>query len=1681
MKEEITMPRTRCAIVGMSAILPDSVSLSAYWDHIVQKRDLISDVPPSHWLKEDYGSRGPDPELKTWCTRGGFLPKVPFDPIEFGIPPAALSATDTVQLLTLMAARDVLHDTLSFRENRVDRKRTGVIIGAVGIVNLVEQMCAKIQRPVWVQALRRHGLPESQVRKICDDIEKSYPDWTENTFPGSLSNVIAGRVANRFDLGGTSCTVDAACASSLAAVRLAVHELQSGTMDLVITGGADAMNSITMFMSFTKTPALSLTNDCRPYAQTADGVLLGEGIGLLALKRLEDAERDGDRIYAVVAGIGSSSDGIGKSIYAPSAKGQALALRRAYDQAGFPMSDVELIEGHGTATSAGDAAELDGLKLAAGSVEKRQTCALGSVKSQIGHLKAAAGAAGLIKAVMALRNGVLPATLKVPYPNPAFTLPESLFYLNTETRPWIHSPRSPRRAGVSAMGFGGTNFHLVLEEYRNSPSREYDTLSPVHLLLFSGSDSAKVLADAEHCLGSVAPNDLWRAARESQSRFSHLHEARLAMVVTDFGKQKAEFLNDLAAIRSNPATRQSKPGRLYFESGPPSVGKTAWIFAGQGSQYVGMGAELLIHFPLARAIWDQAADLISDHGLALHQVTFPIPAFDDETRRTQESLLRDTKWAQPAIGATAAAHIALLRACGLAPDHVAGHSYGELPALHAAGVITSLADLLRISRKRGEVMAQSCPEKGAMTSVLADRQRVAEVLANSKTEVSIANLNSPKQTVITGSLVGIGAVEKELKDRGIPCQRLNVDTCFHSAAMREGTRTFASWLDAIEFKCPDLPVSSNVTGLPHPHELNAIKSLLAAQLSEPVMFQAMIEKLVAAGVNTFIELGPGTVLSRLIKDCTVSNPVVTLSLDSAPRHSSLAAFWKVVGQLAAGGAPVNTAALWDGLRIPDSTATARSNATVQINGTNYQRRYPPANGSAGLLPPNPEPALSMKPPLVNRDNGAPIPAGIREIPGDIIESIQEKAFQAQIQLQKALAESHNEFLKLSQFIAGLGGAAEQPDASNPVLPMALSFTDHSPALAHEGTSSRLAKSEATILAAAQPKLVAPPVASAASLAKTAELPSSVAVVPRHAPADPKTIILKVVSEKTGYPVELLKMDAKLESDLGVDSIKRVEILAALQSEFPSLVNANMSELIELNTLGEILRFASTHQNQTPLGGEPAPGRKPEPSISRYRVIRLPFGRNEPNGAGLEQLGPLAVIPDNRGIAGALVNKLRKLDSLKVDIQEHLADSKANVLYLRGLDSLDSADPLTAMFDIMKGGFDLARALGRSASERSGGLFLAAFDNTPNPHLPLFQQRTWLSGLAGLTKSIGKEWPKLVVRSVGIDAGNMSPDLIAELLIAELSTGEPEIYLAANRERWRWECQQETLSPAGSALTSGDLILVTGGARGVTAQCLIALARRDRFRFAILGRSRFSTEDAALKGSRQELIAALSESAGANGQSALPLDLDRRASQILASREIAATLAAIRQAGSEVEYYAANLLDARQVAEAVETVRGKAGRIRAIVHGAGVIADKLIQNKTDADYTEVFNTKVLGLKHLIEATAADHPKLLCNFTSIAGRFGNAGQSDYAMANEVLNKLSLCHPTMLSINWGPWEGGMVTPELAARFKVLNVALIPLAGGAELFANELLFGGGGSREIVFAGASLFDEISGRGKSPV
>lgn len=1783
------------AVVGVSALFPGSAGGQSFWRNILAAEDFMQDIPANHWLTEDYYDEDQSRVGKTYATRGAFLPKVDFDPMEFGMPPNQLSSTDTAQLLALIVAKKVLEDALSVQFEKVDPRNVSVILGVASATELVGQMAGKIQRPHWVKALRDAGLPESKVQEVCDGIEKTYPEWNESTFPGLLGNVVAGRIANRLNLGGTNCVIDAACASSLGSVSMAIQELQLGHSDLVITGGVDALNDIFMYMCFSKTPALSPTGDCRPFSDKADGTMLGEGIGMVALRRLKDAERDGDKIYAVIRGIGSSSDGRAKSIYAPRAEGQELAIRRAYEHAGYGVDEVGLIEAHGTATKAGDVAEFNGLRGAFGDSIRtdRQWCALGSVKSQIGHTKSAAGAASLFKIVMALHHKVLPPTIKVDQPNPALEIENSPFYLNTEARPWIQMPGITRKGSVSAFGFGGSNFHLAVEEYigENDANLRHHN-APKELLLISGESVAKLETAIAELNDNLKVKQFADVARACQENFDSNAMHRLAVIAKNADEFQQTADKAITSIEAHPEETFSLPNRMHYGFGMerPAVG---FLFPGQGSQYVNMGSKLAMEFDAARRVWDEVSGIEMEADKRLDQVVFPIPVFSDAEREAQQELLTRTHWAQPAIGCVSLSMLKILETLDVKPAAVAGHSYGELTALYAANAVASTADLVSISRKRGELMTEAAETPGSMTAVKASAEKLQQLLEACDANITISNINSPSQVVIAGSTEEIEKAEAMLAEAGTKFRRLPVATAFHTELVSGCAEPFYEYLAELPIGTPEIPVYANTTAAVYPNEPDEVRRTLAWQLANPVRFQEILERMYDDGIRVFVEVGPNSLLSGMVRDTLKGRDHEMVSMDSR-RQDGRISLWNTLGVLSVNAVKLDYASLWAEFALCETLTDIenQSPVTVQLDGANYGKPYPPESGAAGRSEPNPElpetilqPQSSSVSESVNNSQTQPGTAsdpvvavrGVAERPASdpnwasAFSVLQQQTVEAQKAFQQTLSESHEAFLRASEVaFTQLGQMAGVPPSVSPIQTPGVQAADQvaeSPIAQSTVQSLPTSASEQPRLAVTEPSVALPPTdvtpnsavdfeglllgvvsdktgypvemlsldmeleaglgidsikrveilsvlqellphlgdidtaelaelntlgeilefasqsALPTTLASTDLVDASTAAVDFET-VDFEAVLLAVVSDKTGYPVEMLSLDMELEAGLGIDSIKRVEILSVLQEQLPHLGEIDTAELAELNTLGEILEFASNTGGAAPQqqGAKKPPEEVPEkewtsatadPHIMRYAVRCVDSPATGIAMGGLLESEIIYIVKGNRGVAEPLSNKLSSA-GIDCEIVSELPYTAKAVILLNGLDLADSAEAY-AVFNSTA-----FRTIGQCAESMSadGKLFVTVQDTGGDFGLSGGAGvRAYTSGLAALAKTAALEWQNTSVKAIDIDMADRSAETIAEQVFQELVSGGSQIEVGLQSDGKRVTLEAVSVEERGesTSLCSDDVFVVTGGARGVTAACIQELMSRTPAKIAILGRTTLGDEPAGVADARTdpELKKILLKKHQDLGESIAPLELNAEVRRILAMREVRQNLANLKATGATVRYDSVDVADKEAVKSAIRAIESDLGPVTGVIHAAGVLADKHIHEKTAEQFDLVFGTKVGGFINLLEALeSADLKHIIC-FSSVAARTGNIGQVDYAMANEVLNRVCRSEGVRRggscqtkSFGWGPWDGGMVDPGLKKHFTAMGVALIPLDQGARLFADEVEGRLSADTEIVLGG---------------
>ncbi|UBU18236.1 type I polyketide synthase [Nonomuraea gerenzanensis] len=952
------------AVIGLGAIMPDAPDATSFWENIKRGRYSISDVPPERWDPALYYDPDPKAPDKTYSRIGGWVRDYPWDPMgwRLAVPPAVAAQLDGGQKWAISAARSALRDA-GWPNWTVDPERVAVVIGnAIGGEKHYRSN-TRVELPEFVRRLEQSPafatLPadvrEAVLRETTGSFLDGYPPITEDTMPGELANIIAGRVANLFNFRGPNFTTDAACASGLAAMSSAVRGLQAHDFDTVITGGVDRNMGVAAFVKFCKIGALSATGT-RPFDAGADGFVMGEGAALFVLKRLADAERDGDRVYAVIRGIAGSSDGKGKGITAPNPIGQRLAIERAWAGAGLSPADATLVEAHGTSTRVGDATELGALsEVFEKAGAERGAIALGSVKSNIGHLKAAAGAAGLFKIVMSLHEHVLPPSLHFETPNPNVDWSAIPFRVGTELQEWARPAGGVRCAGVSAFGFGGTNFHVVLEEY--IPGRHRFTGTPVTYAtsgtpaatlttptapgsatpvarvpggarpplrgaaVVGGADEAEVIARLEQVRATATPQPPDPALATAA--------IRVAIDYADPADLAAKAAKAVAALRTGDQARWRMLRAQGVFLGRGSAPKVAFLYTGQGSQYVNMLRDLREREPIVAATFDEADRVMTP--LLGRPLTSYVFSDDTDPGAAQQALLQ-TEITQPAVLTVDAALTRLLEAYGVRADMVMGHSLGEYGALVAAGSLTFEAALEAVSARGREMASLEVPDNGAMAAVFGPLPQVERIVAECDGYVVVANINSTAQAVVGGATEAVEAAVERFRAAGMTASRIPVSHAFHTSIVAPAGEPLKAVLRRLDIRPPAKPIVANVTGAFYPDDADAetMLDILGRQVASPVRFVTGLRTLYDAGARVFVEVGPKKALHGFAEDVlgSVHDDVLAL-FTNHPKNGGVPAFNQALCGLYAAG-----------LGFPATDVPDRTPATVPAPATSARPTTP---------------------------------------------------------------------------------------------------------------------------------------------------------------------------------------------------------------------------------------------------------------------------------------------------------------------------------------------------------------------------------------------------------------------------------------------------------------------------------------------------------------------------------------------------------------------------------------------------------------------------------------------------------------------------------------------------------------------------------------------------------------------
>ncbi|NES04228.1 MAG: acyltransferase domain-containing protein, partial [Okeania sp. SIO2F4] len=851
---------TDIAIIGMSCRYPGAKNWREFWDNLKNGVDSVTEVPPGRWEENNWYHPDPEHPGTSYSKCAGFLEEIDkFDPLFFEISPVEAKFIEPQQRIFLEEAYHAIEDA-GYAPDTFKGKQCGVFVGAASNGD-------------YSKLLSMSGLDSHRL-----------------SLTGNLLAVIPARIAYFLDLKGPVLAVDTSCSSSLVAINQACDSIQKGESEVAIAGGVCILPTSDFQVISSQFQMVSPAGRCKTFDSSASGTTWSEGCGVVLLKSYRQAIKDGDKIYGIIKGIGVNYDGNTNGISAPSGKSQTQLEQKVYQQFGINPETIGYVEAHGTATPLGDPIEVEALTETFSKwTKKRNFCAIGSVKTNIGHSGTAAGVSGLIKAILCLMNRKFVPSLHYSQPNPHIDFENSPFFVNTEYKDWEIEVDKPRRAAVSSFGFSGTNAHLVLEEAPKKSKTEKTLDRPVHLLTLSAKTEAVVSELVNSYENYIKTNpeadiaDICYSANTGRTHFNH----RLAFVAAN-QQELAEKLQKYKAGEEVPG--------IFSGELPKSLPalKIAFLFTGQGSQYVNMGRQLYQKSPLFREVVDRCDRILEKlSGKSILDIIYPQ---DGET-----SLLDQTVYTQPAIFVIEYALAKLWESWGIKPNVVMGHSVGEYVAATVAGIF-SLEDGLKLISARGKLM-QQLPEGGEMVAVMASESKVESLIAPYTEKVAIAAINGPKSTVISGAAEGLKEIISTLESEGIKTKKLQVSHAFHSPLMEPMLGEWEAVANQLTYNKPRIPVISNVTGTVADESITTAKYWVS-HVRQPVRFTQGMQVLQEKGYETFLEIGPKPILLGMGRQCLPD--VLGMWLPSLrPNTDEWQQMLSSLGQLYTKGAKIN--------------------------------------------------------------------------------------------------------------------------------------------------------------------------------------------------------------------------------------------------------------------------------------------------------------------------------------------------------------------------------------------------------------------------------------------------------------------------------------------------------------------------------------------------------------------------------------------------------------------------------------------------------------------------------------------------------------------------------------------------------------------------------------------------------
>ncbi len=1665
-------PSKKIAVVGMAVWYPGAQSLRQFWENILAKRQQFREMVDCRLPLGDYYHPDKETPDKTYGRNAAYIENFEFDWQSRHIPKSSVDSSDIVHWLTLEVALKALRDA-GYSKAQVKGSNTAVILGNTLTGEWTRANSMRMRWPFVEKVLNTtaHNLQmdDGQLNAflaIAESAFKSvFPAVDEDTLAGALSNTVAGRVCNYLDLHGGGYTVDGACSSSLLAVIQGARSLVLNEVDMVFSGGVDISLDTFELIGFAKTGALT-ADEMRVYDQRASGFIPGEGCGFVVLKRLEDAVAANDRIYAVINGWGISSDGKG-GITAPSVKGQAKALRTAYQMAGYDASQVDFVEGHGTGTRVGDEVELTAIQTAMQEVEPQErSVGVTSLKSILGHTKAAAGIGAFIKAVAAVNRRILPPISGTEVPRDVFQHKAQALYplFDGETRP----VDDVLRAGVSAMGFGGINSHVTCESF-GPPAQ---TLKPF-------LDEKKVLAHPEDSevfvFSSQSLDELKKQLVSLTDAVAHIAKAELADLAAHLAerlipetpiraalvadtpsslKDRLEALNALIAkgVREGTFVHDSQKG-IWLGNGVYKR-RLGFMFPGQGSQRINMTKPLIRRFNWA-AQWvadcEDYAETLGVPGLSHCFLVDNAPMLAESTLSGLQRNLAQTEVAQPAICLSSLIWYRYLINAGIEPVAVGGHSLGELMALYAGDVYDEQTLFQLASRRGYEMGSFHGDQPGKMAALLCDQQQAETLLREVSGYVTLANINSPEQVAVSGDAEAVEALIHRAGVAGITAKPLPVSNAFHSRLMTGAAERFGAAFADLKGQVSARKVLSCMDGRSMSGEV-AVGEHLQRQMLAQVDFVALAKAL-AAQADLIIEVGSGRVLTDLFS--RIVPPEQTLALPVEPKASSTQGLKQVLAAVHVFGHELNWRAIYaDRLirpYIPSQQRRFIENPCEREITIDTQRLAPlplqtPSIATVAAqtvlaTADDPIPTSSTEP--VNRDlPSAPANTTPSSTDNDALAQVLKVAAQltgydvgSLSEDMRLLDDLNMDSIKAAELLAILGRAFQVSDA--------LDIADY--ANATLGEIADFLKTQAGNGPLEQP-----------SLSTTTPVPETLPDNAASISPVVKTVVQRVAA-LTGYDAATLTGDMRLLDDLNMDSIKVAELLGLLVREFHKENTAEVADYANA-TLDELCTWLAEPKVKAPTAATATtvaspPSQKPAlPVTFRETWVRnfVETARHEdllgmPDESLWRDQHVWLIRQDDDEFSRAWSDYFRKAGAQLTETyfaawQEAFPEAVSHVLvvvpYAEHTVTVDELGQFVSYLQTIT-----LAALGVNGTDAKPTINYVQ----PYTRYPERQLENSSFSVNAYASSLALEQPNVVCRVINVSCKALPKGApLAKAIGSEMLAQPSQVIVALDEQLQRWVPDYQVQEPAlyqdqDLQWSNDDVVLVTGGARGITAECALGLAQISGAKMALIGSSPLSK-------SHQD---------------------DPK------GKEIRAVLDRYKAMGLTGQYYSGDISDAVAVADLVKQITQELGPISGVIHGAGLNRPRPVTAVSPSAAVQECVPKVCGITHLLDRLEPQRLKLVAGFSSIIGVTGMPGNAWYGFANETLANLLAAYGQanpqthVVSIAYSVWDEVGMGARLGSvdNLRKQGIGAIPVDEGVLRFLR-LVSAKTGVDQVVVAG---------------